>query len=97
MMDIQQGEQITIQGDFQEGLEEGIQLGFQEGIRIGHWEALLTVLRTRFGILPSALLLRLSSFSVEQLDSLLSLATTVPDVESFQKRVDEMEAESQSA
>lgn len=63
---------------FQAGIAQGEAQGEARGEARGKADALLTILRTRFGEIPAALAEQARSLSPDALDALLARAATAP-------------------
>lgn len=95
---LQRGLQQGLQQGFQKGLEQGREQGLEQGLAQGirqerrhsRWLILMRILRRRFGELPLSLEERLGRLSTDALDTLVDVAITVSDLETFKAQLDEV-------
>ncbi|MEW6379208.1 MAG: Rpn family recombination-promoting nuclease/putative transposase [bacterium] len=82
-------EQLIQQG-MQQGMQQGIQQGMQQGEIKNAREAIVNVLETRFGLIPSSVRERLASISDQAaLEDLLRKAVTVASVAEWESMIPE--------
>ncbi len=70
-----------LQQYIEQGLEQGRRQGLAEGEVRGKREAIRTVLRSRFGLLPEAADRRIAAAPIDELDELIVRAGTVDSID----------------
>ena len=69
------------------GREEGRQQGLQQGLQQGKRDAIVRILRRRFGELPSDIETRLAELTLEQLDPLVEASAVEESLAQFRARL----------
>jgi flagellar biosynthesis/type III secretory pathway protein FliH len=95
---LEEGLQQGLQQGFQKGLEQGREQGLEQGLAQGirqerrhsRWLILMRILRRRFRELPLSLEERLGRLPTDALDTLVDVAITVSDLETFKAQLDEV-------